>query len=66
MAEDVTILCGDANEKCPLFFGAVSRLHIGFENPSRLPGSEVLPEYRRVRDEIRRTMREFFAKELAA
>ena len=64
----VITLCGDANEKCPLFFGGVQRLHMGFEDPSRLPGSEaeVLPEYRRVRDEIRRTMREFFAKELAA
>ena len=64
----VITLCGDANEKCPLFFGGVNRLHMVFEDPSRLPGSEeeVLPEYRRVRDEIRRTMREFFAKELAA
>jgi arsenate reductase (thioredoxin) len=51
----VITLCGDANEKCPLFFGGVRRVHIGFDDPSRLPGSEeeVLPEYRRVRDEIR-------------
>jgi arsenate reductase len=64
----VITLCGDANEKCPLFFGGVQRLHMGFEDPSRLPGSEeeVLPEYRRVRNEIRQTMRAFFAKELAA
>jgi arsenate reductase len=63
----VITLCGDANEKCPLFFGGVQRQHIGFQDPSRLPGSEaeVLPEYRRVRDEIRQKMREFFAKELA-
>jgi arsenate reductase len=63
----VITLCGDANEKCPLFFGGVKRMHIGFEDPSRLPGSEeeVLPEYRRVRDEIRQTMRKFFEKELA-
>ena len=68
MAEDVITLCGDANEKCPLFFGGVQRLHMGFDDPSRLPGSEeeVLPEYRRMRDDIRRTMREFLAKELAA
>jgi arsenate reductase (thioredoxin) len=64
----VITLCGDANEKCPLFFGGVKRMHIGFQDPSRLPGSEeeVLPEYRRVRDEIRQKMREFFAKELSA
>jgi len=51
----VITLCGDANEKCPLFFGGVKRVHLGFDDPSRLPGSdeEVLPEYRRVRDELR-------------
>jgi len=53
--DHVVTLCGDANEKCPLFFGGVKRVHIGFDDPSRLAGSEdeVLPEYRRVRDEIR-------------
>lgn len=62
----VITLCGDANEKCPLFFGGVKRIHLGFEDPSRLTGSEkeVLPEYRRVRDEIRRKMKSFFKKEL--
>lgn len=62
----VITLCGDANEKCPLFFGGVQRLHMGFEDPSRLSGSEeeVLPEYRRVRDEIRRALNDFFSKEL--
>ncbi len=62
----VITLCGDANEKCPLFFGGVERLHIGFDDPSRLSGSEaeVLPEYRRVRNEIRRTMKDFFEKGL--
>lgn len=57
----VITLCGDANEKCPLFFGGVQRLHMGFDDPSRLSGreEEVLPEYRRVRDEIRQQMQEF-------
>jgi arsenate reductase len=51
----VITLCGDANEHCPLFFGGVRRVHIGFDDPSRLEGTteEVLPEFRRVRDEIR-------------
>lgn len=62
----VITLCGDANEKCPLFFGGVQRLHIGFDDPSRLSGSEaeVLPEYRRVRDEIRQRLGDFFRREL--
>jgi arsenate reductase len=59
----VVSLCGDANENCPLFFGGVRRVHLGFDDPSRLPGSEeeVLPEFRRVRDEIRQKLTEFLA-----
>jgi arsenate reductase len=62
----VITLCGDANEKCPLFFGGVQRLHMGFADPPKATGTdaEVMAVYRRVRDEIRRTMGEFFGKEL--
>ena len=44
--DHVISLCGSANEQCPLFFGGVKRVHIGFDDPSRLSGSdeEVLPE----------------------
>jgi len=51
----VVTLCGDANEKCPLFFGGVKRIHLGFSDPSRMAGSdeEVMKEFRKVRDEIR-------------
>jgi arsenate reductase len=60
--DSVVTLCGDANEKCPLFFGGVQRLHHGFEDPSRLTGSEeeVLPEFRRVRDEIKDWVMNYF------
>jgi arsenate reductase len=53
--DHVITLCGSASEKCPLFFGGVQRVHIGFDDPSQVNGSpeEALPEYRRVRDEIR-------------
>lgn len=53
--DHVVTLCGDANEKCPLFFGGVKRIHHGFEDPSKLTGSaeDILPEFRRVRDEIK-------------
>ena len=52
--DHVITLCGSANEQCPLFFGGVQRVHIGFDDPSQLDGTpeEVLPEFRRVRDEI--------------
>ncbi|MBC8019526.1 MAG: arsenate reductase ArsC [Verrucomicrobia bacterium] len=58
----VITLCGDANEKCPLFFGGVERMHLGFTDPSRASGSEedVRLEFRRVRDEIKATLLEFF------
>jgi arsenate reductase len=61
----VITLCGDADENCPLFFGGVKRLHMGFEDPPRATGTEeeVLNVYRRVRDEIRVKMRGFFERE---
>jgi arsenate reductase len=60
--DHVVTLCGDANEKCPLFFGGVTRLHHGFDDPSGLTGSEadVLPEFRRVRDEIKNWIIDYF------
>lgn len=60
--DHVVTLCGDANEKCPLFFGGVQRLHRGFDDPSRITGSEedVLPEFRRVRDEIKNWIIDYF------
>jgi arsenate reductase len=63
----VITLCGDANEKCPLFFGGVQRVHLGFDDPSRLQGStdEVLPEYRRVRDELRQRLTAYLTGEQA-
>lgn len=63
--DHVVTLCGDANEKCPLFFGGVERIHHGFEDPSRLTGSEeeVLPEFRRVRDEIKCWIIDYFGGE---
>jgi arsenate reductase (thioredoxin) len=60
----VITLCGDANEKCPLFFGGVERIHLGFSDPSRTLGSEeeIMADFRRVRDEIKTTLLKFFAE----
>jgi len=64
----VISLCGDADEKCPAFFGGVKRLHMPFDDPPRATGTEeeVLGVYRRVRDEIRTALRDFFTRELEA
>jgi len=51
----VVTVCDDANEACPVFPGAKSRLHWSLIDPSRATGSdeERLEVFRRVRDEIR-------------
>ena len=52
----VVTVCDGAREVCPVFTGKVMhRLHIGFEDPSdhEGPEEEVLPIYRKVRDQIR-------------
>ena len=62
----VITLCGDASEKCPLFVGGVKRQHIGFDDPPRATGTEdeILDVYRRVRNEIREKLGDFFRQEL--
>lgn len=58
----VITLCGDANEKCPLFFGGVKRMQIGFHDPSKTIGTdeEIMADFRRVRDEIKATLVDFY------
>jgi len=63
----VITVCDNAKEICPVFIGNVkNRLHIGFDDPADAVGSEeeVMPVYRRVRDEIKRDFYEFYLKEL--
>ena len=49
-------VCDQANEACPVFFGARQRLHWSFPDPSKAQGTEddQLEVYRAVRDDIRR------------
>ena len=52
----VVTVCDGANETCPVFMGKVkNRLHIGFEDPSHVTGTEeyIHSEFIRVRDEIK-------------
>ena len=60
-------VCDNAKESCPVFIGNVKhRLHIGFDDPADAVGSEeeVMPIYRRVRDEIKKDFYEFYLKNL--
>ena len=63
----VITVCDNAKETCPVFVGKVKhRLHIGFDDPADAVGTEeeVMPVYRKVRDEIKRDFYEFYKKEL--
>lgn len=58
--EYVVTVCDDANESCPVFPGAMNRIHWSFPDPSKAFGSqeERLRVYRRVRDDIRKRLLE--------
>ena len=63
--DHVVTVCDDANEVCPVFPGARSRLHWSFRDPSRAEGSqeERLQVFRTVRDEIQGRIREELIEE---
>lgn len=50
----VITVCDNANERCPVFPGAGTKLHWPFDDPAYATGTdeEILGEFRRVRDEI--------------
>jgi arsenate reductase len=63
----VITVCDNAKETCPVFIGNVKhQLHIGFDDPADAVGSEeeVMPFYRRVRDEIKKDFYDFYLKTL--
>ncbi|MEJ2506119.1 MAG: arsenate reductase ArsC [Ignavibacteriaceae bacterium] len=63
----VITVCDNAKETCPVFMGDVKhKFHIGFYNPAHAVGTEdeVIPVYRRVRDEIKRDFLKLYQNEL--
>jgi len=63
----VITVCGGANEACPAFIGNVKhRLHIGFDDPSHITGTDefIWSEFTRVRDEIKEGFYQFYVKNL--
>jgi len=59
----VITVCDGAKEICPVFIGDVKfKKHIGFEDPADAKGTEeeVLPVYRKVRDQIKEQFFEFY------
>jgi arsenate reductase len=58
----VITVCDNAKESCPVFMGAVKRLHHSFDDPpppSVGTEGERMAIFRRVRDELRNYLREF-------
>jgi arsenate reductase len=65
----VITVCDHANQTCPVFAGEVrQRVHIGFDDPAAVQGSEdeVLAAFQRVRDEIQERLRPFYESEIRA
>jgi len=63
----VITVCDGAQEICPAFNGEVKhRLHIGFDDPAAAKGTEdeVMPVYRRVRDEIKDRFYGFYVENI--
>jgi arsenate reductase len=59
----VLTVCDHANETCPVFTGKVkNRIHIGFFDPTKIDGEpdEVFQEFRRVRDDMKERLQEYF------
>ena len=61
--ETVITVCGNADQACPIFPGQVNRHHWPFDDPAHATGSEEaqLAVFRRVRNEIRRTLDAYVA-----
>lgn len=63
----VITVCDAARETCPVFTGKVeNRVHMGFEDPAEAVGTdeEILSEFRRVRDEIKKEFYKFYMEVL--
>lgn len=61
--DTVITVCGNVDQACPIFPGQVNRHHFPFDDPAHAVGTdaEVLNEFRRVRDEIRRVFEAYAA-----
>ena len=63
----VITVCDHAKETCPYFSGQVKHhLHMGFEDPADATGTveEIMPVYRRIRDEIRESFFNLYTEKL--
>lgn len=66
--DTVITVCGNADQVCPIFPGQLNRHHFPFDDPAHAKGieEEVLKEFRRIRDEIRRVFEAYAAGRMDA
>lgn len=59
----VITVCDNANERCPIFPGAVKRIHWPLDDPAGAKGTDAerMAVFRRIRDEIVERVRAFAA-----
>jgi arsenate reductase len=58
----VVTVCDNARDNCPIFPAGTARIHWSFEDPAAVQGTEEerLSAFRRIRDQIRERVAEFF------
>jgi len=61
--DTVITVCGNVDQACPMFPGQMNRYHWGFDDPAHATGTdeEILTEFRRIRDEIKRVFEAYAA-----
>jgi arsenate reductase len=64
----VITVCDHANERCPIFPGAVKRIHWPLDDPANATGTDAerLAVFRRIRDEIMERVRAFVSAQASA
>jgi arsenate reductase len=60
----VITVCDNAQESCPVFPALTTRIHWSIEDPAAVEGSEEqrFEAFRRIRDELRRRVRDFIQR----
>jgi arsenate reductase len=63
----IVTVCDNARDACPVFPGNAHRIHWSFEDPAAVQGDEEvrLQAFRRIRDQIRNRVEQFFNDENA-
>lgn len=63
----VITVCDNAREVCPYFPSKAQQFHQNFKDPAKATGTEeeIMQEFRKVRDEIKKFAKEFVDKYLA-